>query len=82
MDVLKNKYMAKRQNRFKNYKSFIVHGSVVDIMAIQLHFRYISMIIQFSHSEHFKVICLVICHITNLILECTVYEVTANIKMT
>lgn len=45
----------------KNYKSFIVHGSFVDIMAIQIHFRYISMIIHFSHNEHCKVICLVVC---------------------
>lgn len=31
----------------KNYKSLFVHGSVVDIMAIQIHFRYISMITLF-----------------------------------
>lgn len=50
-------------------------------MAIQTHFRYIFMIIQFFYfitnslkyyAEYNK----------SLILECTVYEVTANIKIT
>lgn len=36
-----------RQDVIKNYKSLFVHGSVVDIMAIQIHFRYISRITLF-----------------------------------
>lgn len=70
-----------KKTAMKNYKSFIVHGSSGDIMAIQTHFRYIFMIIQFFYfitnslkyyAEYNK----------SLILECTVYEVTANIKIT
>ncbi len=56
----------------------------VDIMTIQTHFRYIYMIIHFLFdNEHFKVICLVVCILQQIfVLECTVYEVTANIKIT
>lgn len=63
--VIQRQIHAQTSNMIKNYKSFIVHGSFVDIMAIQIHFKYISMIIHFSHNEHFKVICLVVCSITN-----------------
>lgn len=34
-------------DEIKNYKSLFVHGSVVDIMAIQIHFRYRTMITRF-----------------------------------